>query len=237
MIDFETLGNGRVLVVTPHSDDETLGCGGTMARLVAAGAEVGVLLVSTAATVHYGAERGATTAATRSDEFHEAMDVLGVTKTDIMFQDSDLHMRLDVMPRMELVTALEKASPLSLDRFNPQTVLFPALSYNQDHEALHYAVITACRPHLPEDKPFVNAVLSYEQPQLGWGPTTFVPNVYIDISAHLEQKLEAYGKYRSQLHPEPHHASGANLERIARVRGSEVSVEAAEAFHNHRILL
>lgn len=237
MVDVGTLSNGRVLVVTPHSDDETLGCGGTIARLVAAGADVGVLLVSTADTRHYGSSRGQVSAATRSHEFDAAMSVLGVSRTATLFPNSEHHMRLDTMPRRQLVTALETETALAMNTFEPNTVLFPARSYNQDHEAVHDAVITACRPHLPNDKPFIHTVLSYEQPQLGWGPTTFRPSVYVDISNHLEQKLDAYRQYRSQLHSEPHHASPENLERIARVRGSEVSIHAAEAFENHRMLL
>ncbi len=237
MHEFSEISTGRVLVVTPHSDDETLGCGGTIARLIASGADVGVLLVSTADVDHYGESRGLVSAEVRAKEFNDAMGALGVTQTEILFPNSELHMRLDTMAKRELVGALEKGSSLSLDNFAPRTVLLPASSYNQDHEALHHAVITACRPHLAQHKPFVRHVLSYEQPQLGWGPTSFVPNIYVDISDFLAKKLEAYGHYRSQQHPDPHHGSAANLERMARFRGSEVSVKAAEAFHTHRMVL
>lgn len=231
------LGQGNVLVITPHADDETLGCGGTIARCVDAGANVGVLLISTATVEHYGQTRGSVEASTRETEFDEAMRTLGVQQTDILFRDAEVHMRLDAMPRRDLVSAIETASPLSLDHFRPDLVLFPAASYNQDHAAVHGAVFTACRPHLPADKPFAQVVLSYEQPQLGWATSPFKPEVYVDISSYLQQKLDAYSCYRSQHHPEPHHGSIANLERLARLRGSDVSVIAAEAFTSHRILL
>jgi hypothetical protein len=39
------------------------------------------------------------------------------------------------------------------------------------------------------------------------------------------------------LRPSPHHASLENVERLARLRGTEISVEAAEAFHCHRVAL
>ena len=77
-------------------------------------------------------------------------------------------------------------------------------------------------------------VLTYDQPQLGWRAEPFQPNFYVDISDFLDIKLKAHSCHRSQLRPDPHHASLENLERLARLRGSEISVTAAEAFHCHR---
>ena len=66
---------------------------------------------------------------------------------------------------------------------------------------------------------------------------TRVPNFYIDISDYLDMKLAAFRCHASQMRPEPHHASVENVERLARLRGSEVSVTAAEAFECHRFLI
>ncbi len=227
----------RVLVISPHADDETFGCGGTMARAAAMGAEVYVMVVSVANLTHYSSEYQQVTGGQRASEFQQAMETLGVTGTDILFWDEETHMRLDVMARRDLVARLERDSPLAIDRLKPDVLLFPAVSYNQDHEAVYKAVYAACRPHLPSDKPFVRMVLSYDQPQLGWNHTKFHPNFHIDISDYLEQKLAAYRCHASQIRPEPHHASVENVERLARLRGSEVSVAAAEAFECHRILV
>jgi hypothetical protein len=106
--------------------------------------------------------------------------------------------------------------------------------YGQSYEAVFKAVFAACRPHLPTDKAFARLVLAYDQPQLTWNHTPFHPNFYVDISDFLERKLAAYACHRSQVRPDPHHASLENVERLARLRGSEVSVRAAEAFYCHR---
>jgi N-acetylglucosamine malate deacetylase 1 len=227
----------RVLVISPHADDETFGCGGTMARAVALGAEVYVMVVSVADLQHYSAEFGQVTGDRRASEFQRAMDTLGVKGTDILFTDEQSHLRIDHMPRRDLVAKMERESPLAIDNLKPDVLLFPAVSYNQDHEAVYKAVYAACRPHLPCDKPFVRVVLSYDQPQLAWNHTKFHPNLYVDISEFLDRKLAAYRCHASQIRPEPHHASVENVERLARLRGSEVSVAAAEAFECHRLLL
>ena len=229
--------NARILVVAPHADDETFGCGGTMARAKALGARVYVMVVSVANLTHYSTEHSQVSGDQRASEFRQAMEVIGVDGTDVLYQDDRIHMRVDVLPRRDLVAKIERESPLAIDRLQPDVLFFPAVSYNQDHEAVYKAIYAACRPHLPTDKPFVRLVLSYDQPQLSWNHTKFHPNFYVDISDHLETKLAAYRQHVSQLRPEPHHASIENVERLARIRGSEVSVHAAEAFECHRMLL
>ena len=227
----------RVLVIAPHADDETFGCGGTMARAKALGAEVYVMVVSVANLQHYSSEYSYVEGNRRASEFQQAMEVLGVDGTDVLYTDEHTHLRVDMLPRRDLVARIERDSPLAIDRIKPDILCFPAVSYNQDHEAVYKAVYAACRPHLPGDKPFVRMVLSYDQPQLSWNHTKFHPNFYVDISDYLDKKLAAYRCHVSQIRPEPHHASVENVERLARLRGSEVSVAAAEAFECHRLLL
>lgn len=229
--------DARVLVVAPHPDDETFGCGGTIARAKALGAEVYVMVVSAANLTHYSSEHRQVTGERRVCEFRAAMRTLGVDGTDVLYTDEQTHMRVDVLPRRDLVAKIERESPIALDRLRPDVLLFPAISYNQDHEAVFKAIYAACRPHLPADKPFIRLVLTYDQPQLTWNHTPFHPNFYIDISEFLELKLAAYRCHISQIRPDPHHASVENVERLARMRGSEVSLRAAEAFECHRFLL
>lgn len=229
--------DSTVLVIAPHADDETFGCGGTMAKAKALGAKVYVMVVSVANLEHYSTEFSLVSGSRRFAEFRAAMEVLGVDGTDVLYTDDHTHMRVDAVPRRDLVSLIERDSPLAIDRLKPDVLLFPAISYNQDHEAVYKAVYAACRPHLPSDKAFVRMVLSYDQPQLGWNHTRFHPTLHVDISDYLQQKLDAYRCHVSQIRPEPHHASVENVERLARLRGSEVSVTAAEAFECHRLVI
>jgi LmbE family N-acetylglucosaminyl deacetylase len=63
------------------------------------------------------------------------------------------------------------------------------------------------------------------------------PCVYVDISEHLDTKLKALSMHKSQLRHSPHHCSIENMEYLARSRGHEISVEAAEAYVCHRFTL
>ena len=72
------LGEQRLLVIAPHADDETIGCGGLIAKVKALGGEVYVQVATVSDLDHYDGQDGVTFAHTRSEELAEAMRVLEV---------------------------------------------------------------------------------------------------------------------------------------------------------------
>jgi len=58
----------------------------------------------------------------------------------------------------------------------------------------------------------------------------FVPNVYSDISAYIDRKLEVMALYATEVQPEPMPRSASAIRALARFRGSTISAEYAEAF-------
>lgn len=227
-----------MLVVMPHPDDETFACGGAIARAKAEGASVYVVVMSAGDLRQYHVGQETISGAIRAEEFARAMTSLGVDGSTIVYPDAETHLRLDAIPRRDLMAHIERDGEFALDKVQPDIVVLPAPSYNQDHEATFRAGFAACRPHLPSEKPFARIVLSADSPQLGWSMAPPRLSVYVDISGdHLARKLQAHACHQSQLRPAPHHASLENVERLARLRGSEVAVEAAEAFVCHRWLV
>lgn len=235
------LAKQRVLVIAPHADDEVYGCGGTIAKLKDLGSEVYVIVVSVGDVMHYGenSNKQLVSGDTRYKEFTSAMRFLKVDDFEVIYRDTDTHLRLDMIPRKELINLFERECRLAIDKVKPSIIILPAVSYNQDHEAVFRAGFTACRPHLPEIKPFQKIVLSCDNPAISWSleREKFHPNFYVDISDYLETKLKAIKIHKSQLKPSIHHASVENIEALARVRGREISVEAAEAFMCHRFVI
>jgi LmbE family N-acetylglucosaminyl deacetylase len=165
------------------------------------------------------------------------MRTLGVDGYEVLFKDNESHMRLDAMPKRDLIARLERDATYAIDRVRPTAVILPAASYNQDHVALFTAGFTACRPRLRTDKPFIDLVLVSDAPHLGWRETPFHPSVYVDISEYLTAKLDALACHASQLRPFPDLGSLRAVEHHARLRGAEIGVEAAEAFECYRAVL
>lgn len=228
----EFLAKQRLLIISPHADDESFGCGGTIARIKDLGGEVFVLCVSVGTLKHYDGTEKEVTGDRREQEFKSVMEYLHVDDWDILYRDAETHLRLDALPRRELVAHIEENSKLALNKLKPSMLAIPVSSYNQDHEAVFRAAFTAARPGVPQYKAFQPIVIGYNNTSLFWSleREKFHPNFYIDISHYLKQKLHALSLHESQMRDSVHHSSIQNVEYMARLRGSEISVAAAEGY-------
>jgi LmbE family N-acetylglucosaminyl deacetylase len=211
--------------VAAHPDDEVLGCGGTLARHAAAGDEVHVCLVAEGLTSrpsggNAGALADLAAAARRADA------LLGVRDTVLLGLPDN---RLDELARLDVIQRIERV----LASVQPEVVYtHAACDLNLDHQIVHEAVLTACRP-IPDQR--VKRILCFEVPSstewrgAGSGPA-FVPNWFVDISATLAAKRAALGEYAGEMRPWPHARSIEACEHLAGWRGASVGVAAAEAF-------
>jgi len=237
MEDF--LKKQRLLVISPHADDEAYGCAGTIAKIKDLGGEVYIMVMSIGDLKHYDGTDKIVKKETRKEEFIKTAEFLKVDGYDIVYEESEKHLRLDTISRRELIAKIERDSKVSIDRIKPTMVALPAISYNQDHCAVFHAGFTACRPNLPEIKPFQKIVVAYDNPTLFWNTEyeKFHPNFYVDISKYQDIKLKAMLFHKSQLRDSLHHLSIDSLNNLVRLRGREISVEAAEAFMCYRFIL
>lgn len=229
----------RLLVISPHADDEVFGCAGTIAKIKDLGGKVFVMLMSVGDLQQYYAKGKVVKATTREKEFIDTMKFLKVDDYDIIYKDTYRHLRLDTLPRRDIIAVIEKQSKISIEKVKPTIFIFPSISYNQDHEAVFRAAFTAARPHLETVRPYPKIVLAYDNPTHFWNVERekFHPNFYIDISKYFNLKLKALKLNKSQVKPKLHHLSLENLADISRLRGREISVKAAEAFMCYRFIL
>lgn len=237
MRDDAFLGRQRLLVVAPHADDESISSAGLIWRVKRAGGAAFVQVVSTGDLDHFDNTGKTVQGSQRCAELADAMTFLEVDDFEVLYEDAGLHLRLDTLPRRDLVEKIERSARLSMERIRPTMVVIPFPSYNQDHEAVYWAGVTASRPHLATMKAFQSVVLVADAPQLAWNPHVFRPNFYVDISDCLDRKLEAFRRHRSQQRPAPHLGGVEALEVWARMRGREISVEAAEAYQSLRVVV
>jgi LmbE family N-acetylglucosaminyl deacetylase len=213
---------GRTLVIAPHPDDEVLGAGGAIARLSDSGNDVYVAVVTTGKMPLFSAE------ATRrvQAEALDAHEILGVKQTFWLDQPAA---ELTEVRNADLNAAIGKV----VKHVAPQTILAPFMGdMHVDHQLVFRSVMVAARPH--QDS-YVRSVLAYETlSETNWNAPyitpPFVPNVYVDISNHLERKIAAMQKFTSQLRSEPHERSVGSLRALATMRGATMHRTAAEAF-------
>lgn len=232
MADLSTID--RVLVISPHADDEALACGGIMARLAEQGAEIFVQFMTVDGFHHYGLE-GGTTYQQRLDEIEVVADILKF-QWDIAYGDQDLIEKLDTVPKRDLVDLFEKR----INELEPQLVLVPSgADYDQDHVATFETSIAALRPIAPVfGKWLVPHVLLYESPKVMWWVDDVPrPEAFVDITEVLDRKLAALAAYETQARPSPHIRSPEAVTALSCLRGKEIGVEHAEAFKVLRTVL
>jgi len=224
----------RVLVLSPHADDEVLGCGGLLAALAAAASQIHVLYLTVDGMAHYGLAKP-TTYMARVAEIEEVSALLSF-EYSIAYGDKQLNERLDTLPQRTLVDLFQD----HMDRFQPDLLLLPSgHDYDQDHIATFTAGFAAARPiGSAFGKWLVPHILSYEMPKLRWATQPLpLSTAYLDITAHVNAKLTALRAYASQHRPAPHIRSEESLLSLATLRGAEIGVRYAEAFEVHRTLL
>jgi N-acetylglucosamine malate deacetylase 1 len=219
--------HNSVLVLAAHPDDEVLGCGGTIAKWVDAGARVHVAFLADgvysrqADSLAQQAELLARRAAAQ-----KACSILGAQSVSFGdFPDN----RMDTIPLLDITQAVEALIGIH----QPDTVLtHHAGDVNIDHRRLHEAVVTACRPQQgnPVKTLLCFEVASSTEWQLPGSGPVFAPNWFVDISATLARKLAALEAYAAELRAWPHPRSLQGVEHLAHWRGATVGVDAAEAF-------
>lgn len=219
----------KILVVAAHPDDEALGCGGAIARHVANGDIVDLIVMTDGVSSRNGA--GEEKVNKRVSALTQCSKILGISSLyHLNFPDN----QMDSIPLLKIVRALEKL----FKKLQPRVVYTHHFGdLNIDHRLTHQAVMTACRPLL---KCSVHEIYGFEvisstewaAPKIG----PFEPNVFVNITNFLSIKLKALAAYKEELRAIPHSRSLRHTKILAHHRGYSVGVEAAEAFSAYRIL-
>lgn len=217
--------NQRVLVIAPHQDDETVGCGGIIQKYKQAGSEVRVEFATLVEGSYHKYDKVAEsyityTGMTRLSETLHALETLGLSGNDTVdsLYPNDWHHRLDTVAITDLLIPIEEA----VEKYKPTVLLIPAKSNNQDHEALSRACESLIRPHF-----YDGDVLEYEVAN----ESDFVPNFYVVLTeSELECKLEAMRCYATQLSGGLHKVSVEGIRTKCEFRGRDIYTPYAEAF-------
>jgi len=204
----------RVLVLAPHTDDGEFGCGGTMARLVDAGADVRYVAFSIATrSLPEGFAPD-----TLAREVREATAELGIPEASLTVHDFDVRTfpthRQDIL---ELLVGL-------WEEWRPDAVFQPSLNdVHQDHQVVAAEGLRAFKR---------TTILGYEIP---WNNLNFAYQAYVSLERpHLERKVAALHRYASQQHRR--YSDPEYIWNVARTHGINVNREYAEVFEVYRVV-
>lgn len=213
----------RVLVLAPHADDETLGCGGTLLWHRSRGDELHWLLAT-----EMKEDRGFSRQriAEREKEIREVARGYSFKTVHRLGWPAAA---VEDVPKAERIRRIGEM----IKKIKPEILYLPhAGDAHGDHEALAEAAL-ACLKWFRYGS--VRRALAYETLsetnfQTNRKKKAFMPNVYRDITSFLDKKITIMKIYKGELKAFPFPRSVRTIRALATLRGSESGCRAAESF-------
>ncbi len=232
----EFLKNKKILVVVAHPDDELLGCGATMHKLINENnCSIRTVILGEGITSRFDrrdVEKWKGELKRHRSNIHTAASKIGYESVGIYdFPDN----RFDTVALLDIVKTIEKEK----EAFQPEIIFtHHGGDLNIDHQRTFEAVMTACRPMTDE---MVKGIITFETPSgTEWrassDPKYFVPNLFINISEeNLQAKIKGMESYEFEKRTYPHPRSPEALRILAQRYGVMMGGDLYEAFQIIRL--
>lgn len=228
----------RVLVIVAHPDDEVLGMGGTIKKLTKNGDDVKIVILATGITSRRSVNYQNNTRYEMNKKLIVEIEkqikklqnnarlagkILGVNNIELLdFPDNEM----DTVSQLKIIKKIESI----IQDFKPKKVYTHTKDdVNVDHRSIYNAVLVATRP---KSKNTIEEVIAFEVPSSTewYFPSTFSPNIFVDISKELPSKKKALQAYKNEIRTFPHPRSVKAIDVTARKWGTVSGFKAAEAF-------
>lgn len=213
----------KILTISVHPDDETLGCGGTILKHNKLGDEI-YWMIFTEADKSIGFNEDFIT--NRENQINIVSKKYGFKK---VFQLGFLTTKLHNIDFSELIGKVSNV----INEIQPEIIYMNNRSdIHSDHQIAAKAIMSCTKSFR---YPFIKKILMYEcvseteiAPALP--ESLFIPNVYSDITDFIDEKLEIMKIYESEMQETPLPRSLDNIKALARYRGASCGAHYAEAF-------
>ena len=213
----------KVLVVAVHPDDETLGCGGTLLKHKARGDEI-YWLICTAIFEKDGFKQVSVRA--RKDEIDSVNHLFGfngVYQLDLSTKKVDSYSMSELIGKISGV----------MSNIEPHIVYLPFKGdAHSDHRKIFKSAFSCTKSFRC---PAIRKIYMMETlSETEFAPSTkedcFIPNVFVDISEHFEEKLKIMRVYKDEMSSFPFPRSEENIRALATLRGATSGCRYAESF-------
>jgi LmbE family N-acetylglucosaminyl deacetylase len=227
----ELLKNKRILLAVAHPDDELLGLGATMHKLIHEhSCMVHVVILGEGITSRADSrdtQLWEKELALHRQNIKQAQLAIGYQSVSVYdFPDN----RFDTVALLDIIKVIEKEK----SKFNPDVVFTHHCGdVNIDHQKTFEAVITACRPLENES---VKTIITFETPsgtewRASTDPRHFIPNLFFTVSQeNINAKINGMESYEFEKRQYPHPRSPEALTIQAKRWGVVIGSEYAEAF-------
>lgn len=211
----------KLLVVSPHPDDETLGAGGTLLRYKKEGHQIYWLNITDMKTSDGWNEKQVIHRQKQLKRINEFYSFDGFY--NLAFPPT----KLKSMEEGEIITNIRRV----FDKVRPEWIMIPS---RYDAHSDHLVVYDCCMACAKTFRaPYVKRITAMEiisETDYGFRKERFHPNLFIDISNEMEKKLEAMKIYDTEIEEVPFPRNLENLRAIGTVHGGCCACRYAETF-------
>ena len=214
----------RVLVISAHPDDETLGCGGTLLKHLERGDGIFWAIVTQA----YEPRWSAAAVQSKADEIDA---VAAAYRFESCHRLGFPAARLDTVSMDELIDRIREV----VSEIGPETVyLVHGGDAHSDHRVVFAATMAVLKAFYL-DRLGVRRVMSYESLSSTEAAPhnlsqAFIPNIFCDVTPYIDRKIEIMELYQSEIQQDPMPRTASAIRALARYRGATAGMEYAEAF-------
>lgn len=212
----------KILVIAPHPDDETLGCGGTLLRHNKEGYELHWMIVT-----RMSEKKGWN----RNQIEKRSKEIERVARAYKFKQVHQLNLIAGHLESTPLNDLIKKIGSI-FKTIKPNIVYIPFFNdVHTDHQ-ITFKAVSVCIKWFRY--PSISKVLMYEtlsETNFNYGESqSFQPNVFLDISKYINKKFKIMNIYKSEIKKHPFPRSKESIKSLAILRGSQSGFVFAEAF-------
>lgn len=203
----------KILVVSVHPDDETLGLGGTILKFKEENKKVFWLNI----TSGNNNQRNYIPIIEKKYNFDETFNL---DFPEISLSDESW---------LKLIPSISEV----INKIKCDTIFLPNRSdLHTDHQ-ISFSAIMACTKNFRT--PFIKKILMYETlSETEFAPAlpenVFIPNIFIDVSKYFEKKIEIMKAFETEIMENPYPRSPEVIRAFNKYRGSRIGVDYAESF-------
>ena len=213
----------KILVISVHPDDETLGCGGTLLKHKSNGDKTHWLI---ATEIKKSEGFSDSVIKKRNREIKDVKDMFGFASVDKLGLSTT---KVDSYGMSVIVSKISSV----IDRIKPNIIYLPFKGdVHSDHKYIFDAAYSCTKVFR---YPFVKKIYMMETlSETEFSSCTleniFVPNVFVDISAFMDKKIQIMNIYKSEIGNHPFPRSEKNIRALATFRGATSGSDYAESF-------